>query len=461
MFLDLDSKKKTSIAAIDDSGLKISYGELIDFSGSFFQAINKRTLIFILSENCIGALAGYVGALSSRVVPLLLSASIDKELLDRLIKIYKPEFLWVPERMTRLFPFKLVFAKHDYALVKTGLKPFLLHEELSLLMTTSGSTGSPKLVRHSYNNVEQNAKNVAGFFGLKTTDRATAILPLQYTMGLSVATSHLFAGATLLLVKANLMEKRFWNFVKEQRATSFTGVPYSFEVLYKLRIFRMDLPDLELLTQGGGKLSQQLFKEYADFAERTGRRFIATYGQTEGTARMAYLPSELATKKTGSIGKAIPNGRLWLVDENGQEISKPVATGEMVYSGPNVTFGYALTGEDLAKGDENQGVLHTGDIARRDVDGCFYIIGRMNRFLKLYGVRVSLDECEQLIKSNFNVECSCSGNDEKMKVLICSHNQKDAVHKFLTEKTGLFHQAIDVHEVVEILKNEAGKTIYT
>lgn len=406
-------------------------------------------------------MAGYVGALSSRVVPLLLSAFIDKELLERLIKIYKPAFLWVPERMTESLPFEVVFAMHDYALVKTGLNPLPLNEKLSLLITTSGSTGSPKLVRHSYTNVEQNAKNVADFFGLKTTDRATAILPLQYTMGLSVATSHLFAGATLLLVKANLMEKRFWNFIKEQHATSFTGVPYSFEVLYKLRFFRMDLPSLELLTQGGGKLSQKLFKEYADFAEKTGRKFIATYGQTEGTARMAYLPHELAIKKTGSIGKAIPNGRLWLVDENRQEVRESVATGEMVYSGPNVTLGYALTGDDLAKGDENKGVLYTGDIASRDQDGCYYIIGRMNRFLKLYGIRVSLDECEQLIKSNFNIECSCSGSDEKMKVLINSLNQKEAVLKFLAEKTGLYHQAIDVHEVVEIPKNEAGKTIYT
>jgi acyl-coenzyme A synthetase/AMP-(fatty) acid ligase len=461
MFLNLHKKEKSALAAIDDSGTQISYGELRDFIKLFYNLINKRTLIFILSENSIGSLAGYVAALSNKVVPLVLSSKTNKDLLDNLIGFYKPEYLWLPERMFSDFPFDVVFKQYDFVLVNTGYNSFPLHDQLSLLIPTSGSTGSPKLVRHSYTNVEESARNVAAIFGLKTTDRAIAILPLHYTMGLSVVTSHLYAGATVLLVKANLMEKRFWNFIKEQRATSFTGVPYSFEVLYRLGIFKMDLPDLELLSQGGGKLNAALFEEYAVFAEKTGRRFIATYGQTEGTARMAYLRPELARKKICSIGNAIPNGRLWLVDDNGNEIKSTVAVGEMVYSGPNVTMGYAICGEDLAKGDENHGVLYTGDIARRDEDGCYYIIGRMNRFLKLYGIRVSLDECEQLIKSKFSIDCMCFGTDEKMKIMIKAKDQSKVVHQYLMEKTGLFHQAIEVIEVDEIPKNEAGKIIYT
>ena len=460
MFLDLEKKEQSSAAATDNTGASLSYGELCSFAGEFYKAIEKRTLIFILSENCIGSLAGYVASLSVRVVPLLLSCNIDKGMLDNLTARYRPEYFWLPERFAAEYDFKVIFRRYGYALLQTGLNTFGLNEDLSLLLTTSGSTGSPKLVRHSYSNVSENARNVAAFFESGPSDRPLAILPMQYTMGLSVISSHLFAGSTILLVNGTLTDRGFWTFFREQRATSFTGVPYSFEVLYKLRFFRMDLPDLKLLTQGGGKLGHDLFREFAEYARNTGRKFIATYGQTEGTARMAYLPADKSTVKTGSIGKAIPNGRLSLVDENGNEINETEAVGELVYRGPNVTMGYALAGEDLLKGDENKGVLFTGDIAKRDSEGYYFIVGRNSRFLKLFGLRISLDECEHLIKSAFSIDCICTGNDQVMKIVITDESKKELVGKFITEKTRLNHNAIEMVVVDEIARNEAGKSIY-
>jgi long-chain acyl-CoA synthetase len=460
MFLDLDLKEKTSLSLAVSDGTIMTYGELCSFADEFYSVINRRTLIFILSENVSGSVAGYVASLSKRIVPLLLSCNIDREMLSRLIDTYNPEYLWLPERISGEFHFKRVFTKFNYVLVSTGLPSFGLYDDLSLLLPTSGSTGSPKLVRHSYSNVEQNARNVASFFDLSSGDRAIAILPMHYTMGLSVVTSHLFAGSVVLLVNATLTDKVFWQFIKEQKATSFTGVPYSYEVLNKLRFFRMDMPDLKLLTQGGGKLSQELFIVIADYAKRTGKKFIATYGQTEGTARMAYLPAELASEKTCSIGKAIPGGHFSLTDDNGDEITETEAAGQLVYTGPNVTLGYALCGEDLEKGDENNGILHTGDIARRDSDGCYYIVGRKSRFLKLFGTRISLDESEQIIKSAFIIDCVCAGTDEQMKIYITDSGKKESVLDFMVEKTGLNFKAFEIVVVSEILKNEAGKTIF-
>ncbi len=461
MFLDLDKHNQSSLAVIDDSGREITYGEICSFSEKFYSFINRKTLIFILSENTIGSLAGYVASLSGKIVPLLVSRNTDSELLEKLIDLYKPEYLWVPEAIESDFQYQPVFNSFAYTLLKTGLETYSLYNELSLLLPTSGSTGSPKLVRHSYTNIEQNARNVASFFELKPAERPIAILPMHYTMGLSVITSHLYAGSTILLAKGNLTEKEFWQFVRENRATSFTGVPFSFEILYRLRFFRMNLPDLTLLTQGGGKLSTELFHEFADFAEKTGKKFIATYGQTEGSARMAYLPADMATTKTGSIGKAIPNGELYLIDDNGNTITETEASGQLVYRGLNVTLGYALCGEDLIKGDENNGVLLTGDIAKRDADGYYYIIGRMKRFLKLYGLRISLDEIEQMVKSAFNLDCLCTGNDDQMRILITEADKAEAVIDYIVEKTGLFQKAIEITIVNEIPKNEAGKTIYT
>lgn len=460
MFLDIDHKKKSSIAAIDDSGGSISYGELSDFSQEFFSIIKKRSLIFILTENSIGSLAGYIASLSVEIVPLLLSSNIDKGMLHNLIELYHPEFLWIPGRSASEFNYKSVFSRYNYVLLKTECLAFDLYPGLALLLATSGSTGSPKLVRHSYLNVEGNARNVAELFELTCDEKAIAMLPMNYTMGLSVITSHLFAGATVLLTKKSFTDGDFWNFIREQKATSFTGVPYSFEVLNKLRFFNMELPDLKLLTQGGGKMGDELFRKYAEYAQRTGKKFIATYGQTEGTARMAYLKPDMALDKIGSIGKAIPNGHLFLIDENGKEIIEKEAVGEMVYKGNNVTLGYAVEGKDLAKGDENRGVLKTGDIARRDSDGYYYIVGRINRFLKLYGIRIGLDESEQMIKSAFNTNCICTGNDEKMIVRITDKDKKEAIYNYLIEKTGLFHSAVETIVVDEIPRNEQGKSIY-
>ena len=452
--------KDDRTAFIDVEGNSLSYKALADFSNLFFSQINKRTLIFIFSENTLGSVAGYVAALETKIVPLLLHTATEKGLRETLVKKYKPEYFWMPESMISEWNGEVVFKAYGYALMKTGLVAPLLSENLSLLLPTSGSTGSPKLVRHSYNNILANARNVGKVFEINSDDRALAMLPMYYTMGLSVITSYLYGGATVLLFNGSLTDAVFWKFLKEQKATILTGVPYTFEILSKLRFTRMDLPDLKIITQGGGKLKPTLFNEFADYATRTGKKFIATYGQTEGTARMAYLPAEFAQTKIGSIGKAIPEGRLYLVDKSGEEITQADTPGEMVYSGPNVTLGYAFSGEDLGKNDEREGVLPTGDIAIKDSDGFFYIVGRISRFLKLYGVRVGLDEVEQLIFQAFGVENICTGTDEKMKIYVTNQEMMTAIADFVIQKTGLYHQAFEVLFIPQIPRNDVGKVIY-
>ena len=455
MFLELDKKERQRIAAIDDSGRSVTYGEICDFSLEFSRYLPCRSLIFLLSENRIGSLLGYTAALSNHIVPLIISANTEDGLYNHLFDLYKPEYLWIPENMAE--GKTILFSAWDYCLVKTGNEPSPLYEELSLLLPTSGSTGSPKLVRHSYRNIEANADNVRRLFNLDGSEKAMAILPMHYTMGLSVISSHLLAGSTLLLSARSLLDRDFWKTLKE--ATSFTGVPYSYEILAKMRFTRMDLPKLRVITQGGGKLTEELFRMLAQYAHEKGKQFIATYGQSECTARMAYLPAELSMEKTCSIGIAEPGGQLSIVDDNGNETFEGEAQGEMVYRGENVTLGYATCRDDLQKGDENHGVMHTGDLARRDEDGCYYIIGRLKRFLKIYGLRIGLDEVENLIKTEFKTDCYCKGDDETLIVLVTDPELKVLLPGFLEEKIHLFHQRIEVQVVKEILRNETGKVI--
>jgi acyl-coenzyme A synthetase/AMP-(fatty) acid ligase len=206
-------------------------------------------------------------------------------------------------------------------------------------------------------------------------------------------------------------------------------------------------------------LKEELFVQYANFCKENGKRFIATYGQTEGTARMAFLPADLSVTKIGSIGRAIPGGQLSLLHDDGSETIEGEAIGEMMYRGPNVTLGYAQSQRDLMLGDTFNGILPTGDLAKRDTDGYYYIIGRLKRFLKLYGLRIGLDECEWLISNEFNTECLCAGNDEKMQVYITDSKCKDEVAPFLSAKTGLFIKAIETFVVNEIPRNISGKPI--
>ena len=460
MLFDIDQKPFSALAAVDDAGGQLTYGELVGFCGNITAALPKRELVFCLCENKVGSLAGLLALYDNKDVCLLINAAIDRGLLDNLCETYHPSYFWMPEGKCADFCFETVLQYKGYVLCKTGNKAPEMHSDLSLLMTTSGTTGSPKLVRHKYGNVESNAKNVAKAFGWTPEERGIIDLPMQYTMGLNVICSHLHAGATVLLVAANLMNPRYWQFIKEQKGTNFTGVPFSYEILNRLRFFRMDLPCLTTMAEGGGKLSDTLFAAFANYAEEKGKRFFATFGTTETTARLAFLPPENAVRKCGSIGKAIPEGNLYLIDENGNRIQEPDKEGELIYEGPNVTMGYAESVGDLTKGEEFCGVYHTGDIARMDEDGCFYIVGRLKRFLKLFGLRVSLDQCERIISEHFGIECACTGDDNQMRIYITKDGLQEEVKQLMAEKTGLIAKSFAVKSIEAIPRFESGKTNY-
>ena len=222
----------------------------------------------------------------------------------------------------------------------------------------------------------------------------------------------------------------------------------------------MDLPYLTTMAEGGGKLSDTLFKTFADMMYEKGKRFFATFGTTETSARLAFLPPEQATTHIGSIGQSIPEGELILVDENGNEITEVGVDGELRYAGPNVTMGYGTCVEDLMKGDEFCGVYETGDIARKDEDGFFYIVGRKKRFLKLFGLRVSLDQSERIIVDEYGIDCACTGDDTKMRIYITREDLRDGVRQVIADKTGLKISCFEVNVIDSIPHFESGKINY-
>ena len=454
---------KLNIAVLTDKEERLSYEELAVAAKTFADAVPQKGLLFCLCENRIASLVGYVACLEHHIPIVLLDGSKEISVLQNLMAIYQPDYIWIATDKKDSIGGETIHSYASYSLQKMQYEEEVekpeINPELALCLTTSGSTGSPKFVRLSAKNVLANAESIAEYLEIDENERPVTTLPSYYSYGVSVINSHLIKGATILLTEGTVAQREFWNFMKEYKATSISGVPYTYEMLKMLRFFRMDLPCLKTMTQAGGKLNKDIAKEYIEFAQSKGKRFFVMYGQTEATARMSYLPLEHALDKYASIGIAIPRGKFSLIDVNGNAIDEPDVDGELVYEGPNVSLGYAECRADLAKGDENHGVLHTGDVARRDADGYYYITGRMKRFVKVWGNRCNLDATEQLVKA-ITTSCACVGVDDKITIFVTQEGLEEEIIKLLVTKTGFNNRAFEVRVIDSIPVKSSGKIDY-
>ena len=461
LFFKTLEKYQNSVALIDENGKQMTYNQLVKEADSMADIVGHRCLVFVLCRNTAEAVVGYVGFVRKDIVPVLINADIDEALFSTLTDSYHPSYIWGPSTKNVDCMGEPVYKYEEYQLIKTSFEEdYQMNPDLALLLTTSGSTGSPKLVRQSWKNIQSNTESIIEYLGIVPEDRAITTLPMNYTYGLSIIQTHLCAGASIILTEATLMDKKFWSLLKEQKATTFGGVPYIYDILKKLRFGKMDLPSLRYLTQAGGRLIKEMAEEFNQICTEKGIRLIVMYGQTEATARMSYLPWEYAQKKAGSMGIPIPGGRFALIDVDNHEIMEPEVTGELIYFGDNVTLGYAENRNDLSKGDENHGVLHTGDMAKRDEDGFYYITGRKKRFLKIFGNRVNLDEVETLLKKE-GIESVCVGKDDMMKIFITNPEKEGETVDYIVHHTGISRGGFSVSHITEIPRNASGKILYS
>ena len=441
----------------------ISYGALAEEAERISAPLPPRTLVFFLAVNTMAAIAGYVGFLNRGIVPAMLDAELDEALLLELMRRYRPSYIFLPEaRAVAFSQYRTVLHADGYVLLDAAERfPYPLHEDLALLMTTSGSTGSPKFVRQSYENLRENTKSIAAYLKLSAADRAITNLPLHYVYGLSVLHTHFAVGGSVVVTEKTLFQREFWELMRVQEVTNLAGVPYTYAMLKRLRFFQMDLPALHTLTQAGGKLDPELHAAFADFAKEQNKQFVVMYGAAEATARMGYLPPQYAAQKVGAMGIAIPGGRFELIDAHGSTITQADIVGELVYYGANVTLGYAVCGEDLALGDQRGGRYETGDMAQRDVDGFYTIVGRKRRFLKVFGKRVNLQEVEHILRQQFGErEFACAGIDDHLYIFTVQEDVLPEVIPFLSRKLGIHAAAFTVRHIETIPKSAAGKPLY-
>jgi acyl-CoA synthetase (AMP-forming)/AMP-acid ligase II len=422
------------VAVITDSR-QLTYGQLADDVATAAADLgHRRRLVLIETRNDLVTLIGYLGALAGGHVTLPLPTGRDHATV---IDTYDPDVVVRDGAVEHRHG-----AAHD------------LHPDLALLMSTSGSTGSPKLVRLSRTNLIANAESIARYLDIGHTDRAATTLPMSYCYGLSVVHSHLLRGASLILTERSVVDPEFWESFRRHRGTTFAGVPHTFDLLDRIGFDAMSLPQLRYITQAGGRLAPDRVRRFAGLSRRHGWQLYVMYGATEATARMGYLPPELALDNPTCIGRPVPGGSFDLepLDDASPDV------GELIYRGANVMMGYAHGPADLALGGTVD-ALRTGDIARRHPHGMYEVVGRRSRFAKLYGLRIDLQRVEDSLCER-GLPAICTEDDGVLLVAVAERPDGRDAQRVVADAAGLPTSAVRVLDVAEIPRLPSGKPDY-
>lgn len=386
-------------------------------------ALSDRSVVALVGDHSIEFVVTYLALLEAGHVPLLAGAHAD--------------------RLSAVWPVGAIVdvTADRFDIERRDVGPVTLHPDLALLASTSGSTGSPKLVRLSHRNLVSNAESIVEYLRLTPRDRGITSLPLHYCYGLSVLHSHLLAGASVVLTDTSVVDPCFRSALFDHGVTNLAGVPHTYEMLERSSPDELASSSLRLLTQAGGRLAPDAVGRWAERAAGWGAEFVVMYGQTEATARMAYLPPDMAFRRPEAIGRPIPGGSFELRPVDGH----PDDVGELVYRGANVMMGYARQADDLALG-QTLDELATGDLARHHGDDDVYeIVGRRSRFVKPFGLRIDLDEVEAQISEATVGDTAVAGDDDRV-VVFAPGSDVSEVAATLAHITGLPGRCCRVHD---------------
>lgn len=436
-------------AAIISDKATITYGEMALLCRVFGEILTKGRLILIKSRTDAPSIMGYAAAMYCGVTVMLCE---DKNFDCSILENYAPAYIWqsgenIPAGYSE------VYGNYGYVLLRAEKEvDYRINENLALLLSTSGSTGSSKFVRISRKNIADNTSAIIQALRIKERDRAMVMLPISYTYGLSVVNTYLSAGATLLVTEYPVYHAAFWEFARRNSCSAICGVPYTYELIKKMGFLKTPIESLRLATQAGGRLAADTEKYMLDMALRCNFDFAVMYGQTEATARITCHILNENPDKLGSAGRVLMGGSIG------------VSGGELVYKGENVTMGYAKSYRDLADGDERGGVLYTGDTGYIDGDGFVYITGRKSRVSKINGHRISLDELENLIEKDCGITAACAGKHDGIHIVLeterCEKSVTEYVKNYVVRKTGINGRLIKLSVIGALPRSANGKLLY-
>lgn len=475
MMWNLDILNPNKTALLNHDGVSISYGQLLKKSQELGKAIagdsSSKPLIICICTNTIPCIAGYIAFIENEYTVMMLQDNLSPEKYSEIFEHYRPEYIYAQESYNVAAVLdgiwngkvcrKKVLEYMDYCLYRIDAygreDVCTINDNLALLLSTSGTTGSSKMVRISYKNIESNTLSIIEALGVDEDDVAVTSLPCSYTYGLSVINTHIYVGATILVTDYKVIDKRFWDFFTSNGGTSFSAVAYTYRVLMRMGFNRWNIPTLRKMTQAGERLNDTVYTYLTDMSEKRNIRFQPMYGQTEATARITVMPYGIAgsalREKTGSVGKVIPGGKISISDKSSDN------SGRIIYYGDNVMMGYAYGRKCLAKDDESGRVLDTGDYGCVDEDGFLYIKGRKDRYIKYAGKRIELDELECELEKEFRTEVEVSYSYVDGDFEIKMKEECDGVEAYIHDRYGIGKNCINVVITCDMLRkvNQNGK----
>lgn len=459
---------KNQPALIDgESKTTLTYENLDNAIHNFIRPLgSKKSLVFLFIHSTLDCLTAYLALLNYGHAVALFDGSLHPTLKQHLVSCYHPKFILegISTNETQNFdyyePIKTSFSSLSAWRLRNNEALHSIHPDLQLLLSTSGTTGSPKLIRLSRRNILSNASAICAYLTITAEERAIATLPFHYSYGLSVLHSHLIVGASLVLTPHSVIQEGFWQTFNRFRCTSLAGVPYTYQLIDRLGLENLDCPSLHTLTHAGGPLSPDLITKFHTLMQKRNGRFFTMYGQTEATARIAYVPPSYLPAKAGAIGIAIPGGKLQLFD-NDQEIIQSKCEGELVYTGENVMLGYANHPQDLELGDMLKGVLPTGDLGYRDEDGIYFLTGRLKRISKVYGQRINLEEIESAASAFVRVAAMSNDTTIRLYYETTTGFDMDICIDFLSKTYHLAPSTFECIALEHFPLTSSGKIDYT
>ena len=391
----------------------------IIFNDNIFESIHTTKaflspdeVYLLLLDRDIASVIGYLSLLSRRCT-FIITDSDRPCLIDQLCETHSLRYIISSKRINNdsITSEEVINLDHcqNLYLYRTHVPAYskeqcsFLSQVPSILITTSGSTSTSKLVRLSYQNLEANTSAIAESLTVNKSDCGISVLPLSYTYGLSVLNMHLYKGASFVLNSSSVMEETFWMILAKEPITNLAGVPFSYDLYQRIGLDKCIPPSLRFITQAGGKLELESQKKVLEYCQRTNISFYIMYGQTEATARISCFELNQHPEKLGSVGKSLPNLTV--------NTSDAAISSELEVHGPSISTGYAASFSDLLKPHIRRS-LKTGDLAEIDDEGFIFIRGRISRFAKISGIRICLETVEADILHTLGLQVYAVSDDQ-------------------------------------------------
>ena len=285
----------------------------------------------------------------------------------------------------------------------TGWRERAIDKDLAAILYTSGSTGKPKGVMLSHAQVMAGSSIVSTYLEITEADRILAVLPFSFDAGMNQLMTAFQQGATLVLINFVFAREVVRTLIRE-RVTGLAGVPTFWSLLAQPTsgLHKQPLPDLRYITNTGGAMPQTVLGVLRGALPST--RIFLMYGLTEAF-RSTYLPPEELDRRPTSIGKAIPDTEILVINERGG-LCGPGEVGELVHRGPTVSLGYwghpdltakVLRPNPLLPPEIADVVCYSGDYVKMDEEGYLYFVGRRDTMIKSSGFRISPTEVEEVL----------------------------------------------------------------